>query len=143
MAHIRPRARKGGKVVYQVNIRHVGRAHRAKTFATLEEAKDWEKKVESSARGPAKVDVHPIPPRHGVYVIWAGKTCLYVGSSMSNIMERISKHCGTEATHYSVVECPADQLLAVEYRLIAELQPTKNAHGTMKHWRRVRGAARG
>lgn len=142
MAHIRPRVGKSG-VVYQANIRRSGKPHQARTFPTLEAAQAWAELAERSIDEAPTQEIHPIPKRHGVYIIWGGKKCLYVGSSMANVMERISKHCGTMATHYSIVECRPEDILATEYRLIAELQPINNSHGTLKQWRRARGSSRG
>lgn len=128
MAYIRERTNRHGELVFQANIRLRGFSHKAKMFKYREDAERWSRETEASMVDGGRGERLQMPPRGGCYVVFDGKRCLYVGSSRSNILKRVSEWCGM-ATHYIVVSCEPMELLATEYRLIEQYRPDRNKLG--------------
>ncbi len=77
------------------------------------------------------------PSCSGVYGLSNAQEWIYVGET-DNIQERLLDHLGNRgpfqdggrATGFSFEECPAEERVERQRRLIAELEPVGNGEGT-------------
>lgn len=74
-----------------------------------------------------------LPKESGVYVVWSGSTCLYVGSS-KNVRRRLTVHnkhqifVDNKATHVDIVPCGLEELSFLENQTVYKLRPKLNIY---------------
>lgn len=84
----------------------------------------------SEAEIVAKATQHV--PRSGVYFLIEGGIVVYVGQSI-DVVARIARHVGLKIfDSYYIIDCPPDQLRALEDIYIKRLNPPLNAAGRLR-----------
>ena len=78
------------------------------------------------------------PMRCGCYILFLNESCVYVGSSSTNVFNRLQIHFRRfNFDSFIFLTCSKETLLATEYLLIAKLKPTYNRSGnsptTVRH----------
>lgn len=88
-----------------------------------------------------------LPAKPGLYIVYSGATCLYVGSSV-NVLSRLRKHGNSEmfgahnATHVDFVPVAEDQLGGEENSAIRKLRPILNKYAAKSIARKPDATAR-
>lgn len=131
----------GGRWRAQVRLR--GAPSRSVTFDSREQAEAWATKVERQYRANPIPDEIADLPRHsvkdgcGVYFLFRGGECVYVGQSRK-AHYRVMEHVGRIAfVEYSVLHVAPENLDATEQKYIRKLQPIHNVRGNYEMARRL------
>lgn len=87
-----------------------------------------------------------LPAKPGLYIVYSGATCLYVGSSV-NILNRLRKHNKNDsfvahnATHVDFIPIPREQLGEEENSAVRKLRPTLNNYAARSAGRKADATA--
>lgn len=91
-------------------------------------------------------DLSGLPPATGLYIVFCGATCLYVGSS-KNVRQRIAKHNrrsefeAHKATHVEFIPVPLDKLAGEENAAVKKLRPKLNVYAARSSTRKAAATA--
>lgn len=120
-----------GKVRYRAQVRVAGAPHVTRTFEYREDAEAWVAAKKAVIKERQFQEVTTVPfIKTGVYVLFRVGECVYVGSSFNDVYGRIAKAARRmEFDSFRVIPTPEHELLATEYRLIADLKPAMNVVG--------------